>query len=466
MPRIATPLVGMAIAALLTAPVLAADTVPGAGGLNPGGNSAHAIAERFARAAAGAGEANASATADPAKAKAKSDAAKATADAALDAARRRATEARRKVEATARKAAEQRRIDEADMLARARGEAEAREAEARLAEAESRAADANVRAAEAEAVRIAADADRAQQAADAATAATEQKRADEDEKRAEEMRKVQQAEREAETLRIVEKLRAARAAKAAEAEQLEAANAARARAAGTGSVLVTAPTADPTVAHPASGQPSVAPPSVSTATTTVVVAGPSPTVAAPAVAAPTASAPAHASTLPPTAALAGRATVILVLATGGRGIGRNGTTTADPVLCLGGTCYVGQGSAEPSTEMPRHVALGPGNTLGQRAGACARSLTCVFRNVEIASGTAEFQPVDLRLLRHDRRDVAVGSVDASCNTTSGVLICGKPVTSATWTAWIVPEPVASAAGPAILAAAASTKLDGRTAAAH
>ncbi len=394
-----------------------AETSPSPAG-QASSNPAHAIAEKFAAS---------SSDASAAKARTEAEAAEA---------RRRAAEARRKSEIAARQAADQRRRDELDILTRARLEAETRDAEtrdtetrdretrdreareagiARAVEAravEARAVEARAaEAREAEQLRLAteaaaradvmkADVSKAEEIAAASTNGAERDAADA-------LRQTQQAEREAETLRIVEKLRAARAAKAAEADRLQAKLDARTAA-------VTEPAAAPAVA---AAQPT-------------------------------------------------RATVILALANGGRGIDRPGTTTADPVLCIGGTCYVGRGADRPASPMPRGVALGPGNTLGSRAGSCARSLVCVYRDVEIGSAPAALQPVDLRLLRHDRREIASGLIDRTCNMTSGRLVCSLPVRAATWTGWIVPEALAATAGPAALTAAATGKLDSRTAAAN
>ena len=384
---------------------------------NPAGqassNPAHAIAEKFAASASDAA------------------AAKARIEAEATEARRRLAEAKRKSEIAARQAADQRRRDELDILSRARLEAETRDAEARDAETRDREAreaaiarevearEVEVRAAEAreaEQLRLATDAaaradvmkadvTKAEAIAAPSTSTSSSDSAERD--AAEALRQTQQAEREAETWRIVEKLRAARAAKAAEADRLQAELDAR-----------TAAVPEPT---------------------------PAPTVAA----------------APPT-----RATIILALANGGRGIDRPGTTTADPVLCIGGTCYVSRGADRPASPMPRSAALGPGNTMGGRAGSCARSLICVYRDIEIGAGPASLQPVDLRLLRHDRREIASGLIDRTCNMTSGRLVCSLPVRAASWTAWIVPEATAATAGPAALNVAATGKLDSRTAAAN
>ena len=386
-------------------------------------NPAHAIAEKFAASASDAA------------------AAKARAEAEATEARRRAAEAKRKSEVAARQAADQRRRDELDILSRARLEAETRDAEARDIEARDREIrDREIRdreariteAREAEAREAAVRAETARAEAIAAAAETAEL------EKAEALRKSQQAEREAETLRIVEKLRAARAAKAAEADRLQAELDARNTTATT-TVTTTTSTTVPTATAPSIPISEAAPsPEPSPAPLSGLAALPTPT----------------------------RATVILALANGGRGIDRPGTTTADPVLCIGGTCYVGRGADRPASPMPRSAALGPGNTLGGRAGSCARSLVCVYRDVEIGAAPVALQPVDLRLLRHDRREIASGLIDRTCNMMNGRLVCSFPVRAASWTAWIVPETTATTAGPAALIVAATAKLDSRTAAAN
>lgn len=436
----------------------------------PPANPAHALAEKFAAAAEGAK----TVAADRAAAVKKADAAAAEA-------RHRASEAKRRADEAAKRADAQRRADEIDMLSRARTESEEREASARRAEAQAQSAEAEARRVTAEAESAALESRRAsdvsakdraeRQEADRITAekAAAERAITEN---ADEARKAQQAEREAETLRIVEKLRAARAAKAAEAERLEQEVKARAREA-TATKAASDPQGSPTASTPANSSSAISSASPEPAAVDgksgVSGAGPSPvaSVASDTAPAPSAAPVAQRATkeaAAPAAISPTRATVILVLNIGGTGLGRMGTSTADPVLCIGTTCYVGQGPDRPARAMSRGAALGPGNTLGARAGTCARSLECVFRDVEIGRDGVELQPVDLRLLRHDRRDTARGAIDMSCAVSAGRLVCGKPVVSATWRALIVPEAVAAAAGPAALSSAADDGLRSVTAA--
>ena len=146
-----------------------------------------------------------------------------------------------------------------------------------------------------------------------------------------------------------------------------------------------------------------------------------------------------------------RVTVLLVMEPGKKGI-RRFNKTADPVLCEGALCFVSNGAGAPVRIMTKRKALGPGNTFGKRAGACRNKLTCVFRGVTL-DGSATIQPVDLKVLVHDRRAPRAVSGDASCQITAGRLSCGRMVVAPGYRAWIVPESVAQEAGPQALEAA-------------
>lgn len=146
-----------------------------------------------------------------------------------------------------------------------------------------------------------------------------------------------------------------------------------------------------------------------------------------------------------------RVTVLLVMEPGKKGI-RRFNKTADPVLCEGALCFVSNGAGAPVRIMTKRKALGPGNTFGKRAGACRNKLTCVFRGVTL-DGAATIQPVDLKVLVHDRRAPRVVSGDASCQIIAGRLSCGRTVVAPGYRAWIVPESVAQEAGPQALEAA-------------
>ena len=140
-----------------------------------------------------------------------------------------------------------------------------------------------------------------------------------------------------------------------------------------------------------------------------------------------------------------RVTILLLMEPGNRGI-RRFNKTGDPILCLDRSCYVSQGAAQPASEIARSRAFGPGVALGSRAGACENSLTCVFRNVDLGGRSAEVQPIDLRVLRHDRRELRAVEADRTCRITSGQLTCRRPVIADSYTLWIVPEAIAERAG--------------------
>jgi colicin import membrane protein len=153
----------------------------------------------------------------------------------------------------------------------------------------------------------------------------------------------------------------------------------------------------------------------------------------------------------------GRATVLIVMEPGSRGI-RRWNKTADPILCFGETCYVSSGTASPATALSRAKAFGPGVALGSRAGACRNALGCVFRDIKLDHAVTAMQPIDLRILRHDRREAREVAADETCRLTRGVLSCRAPVRADTYRAWIVPEDLAELAGPEALAAAVASGL--------
>ena len=153
-----------------------------------------------------------------------------------------------------------------------------------------------------------------------------------------------------------------------------------------------------------------------------------------------------------------RATVLLVMTSGTNGIRRFGKKTADPVLCAGPTCWISGGSDVTAKAVSRGFALGPGNTLGRRAAACNQHLACAFRDVDVAALASPVQPIDLRIMRHDRREPLKLEADATCRVASGTLACGKTFATRTWRAWVVPEHVAREAGVAALDAAMASGL--------
>ena len=100
----------------------------------------------------------------------------------------------------------------------------------------------------------------------------------------------------------------------------------------------------------------------------------------------------------------------------------------------------------------------PYNTLGRRAAACNQHLACVFRDVDLKAASALVQPVDLRIMRHDRREPLSLEADRTCRVSQGTLHCEKTYAARTWRAWVVPERIAAGAGAAALEAAVERGL--------
>lgn len=143
-----------------------------------------------------------------------------------------------------------------------------------------------------------------------------------------------------------------------------------------------------------------------------------------------------------------RVTVLMIMTPGTYGI-RRGASIADPVLCTTDGCYVSIGSDRAAIFMPRRKALGVGNTLGGRAGACRQSLSCVFRGVALEY-PAVLQPVDLHILKHDRRRPQRILADSDCRLAAGRLACSRGIYAEDYVLWIVPERLADTAGPEAL----------------
>jgi colicin import membrane protein len=127
--------------------------------------------------------------------------------------------------------------------------------------------------------------------------------------------------------------------------------------------------------------------------------------------------------------------------------------TANPVLCVGDSCYVSNGPTSPATVMRRAQALGPGNTLGRNAGVCRNQTTCVFRGVTLSTPQTTMQPVDMGFLRHDRREIRSIEPDRSCDAGADGLSCSTPIISSGYRAWVVPETIAERVGAPALARA-------------
>lgn len=141
----------------------------------------------------------------------------------------------------------------------------------------------------------------------------------------------------------------------------------------------------------------------------------------------------------------GRVTVLLIMVPGTYGI-RRGATVADPILCAMDGCYVSGGPGSPAWFLRGRKALGVGNTLGGRAGACRHSLGCVFRAVDLALPEA-LQPVDLHILKHDRKRPQVITSDSDCQLAAGRISCNRAFRAEDYTLWILPEWLAASAGP-------------------
>lgn len=145
-----------------------------------------------------------------------------------------------------------------------------------------------------------------------------------------------------------------------------------------------------------------------------------------------------------------RVTVLLVMTPGNYGIRRNGPKVADPIMCTVAGCYVSTGPGTPARFLPGRKATGVGNTLGGRAGACRRSLGCVFRGVDIAEREGYLQPVDLHIFKHDRRRPQVIDRDSDCRVADGRVSCRRGIYAEDYAMWVIPERMAAAVDPAAL----------------
>ncbi|MGH6814238.1 MAG: hypothetical protein ACREC6_00875 [Hyphomicrobiaceae bacterium] len=165
----------------------------------------------------------------------------------------------------------------------------------------------------------------------------------------------------------------------------------------------------------------------------------------------------------PPATPATHVTVLLTLESSDRGVNPLGH---DPILCLPPVgCYVSNGSTEPAFFRYGRKAFGLFGTIGPRAGACNNSSTCVFRGVDLsyAEGRA-LQPIDMRLFRHDRREIVTVDADSGCHAVrDGRLVCKRAYTTFTYRMWIVPEEIAEHVGPEGLEAALADGLPTRRA---
>jgi hypothetical protein len=173
---------------------------------------------------------------------------------------------------------------------------------------------------------------------------------------------------------------------------------------------------------------------------------------------PSAEAP-RAATPAASDALRNRVTVLLIMQPGDKGIRRH-NKSADPILCVNGGCYVSRGAEAPAQFMPGRQALGLANTWGGRAGACRNQLGCVFRGVSVAEVPLLIQPIDMRVMKHDRRHMAAVSADSHCRLDAGRLACARGVIEDDYVMWVIPEALAETAGPAVLDRAVTAGLTG------
>lgn len=155
----------------------------------------------------------------------------------------------------------------------------------------------------------------------------------------------------------------------------------------------------------------------------------------------------------------GRVTVLMIMTPGNKGI-RRFDKSADPILCARDGCYISSGAEIPARFISLSRSLGPANTFGARAGACNQKTGCVFRGVDVSGGDAVLQPVDLKVISHDRRNMMSAYTDMSCRVDGERLTCGRPMVAADYTLWVVPERVAEQAGAAMLQRALDDGLPG------
>jgi hypothetical protein len=414
---------------------------------------AHALAEKFA------GEAKPLAPASDEAAMQRRREAAAKQEAAQQAAaeaKRESAEAKRRADA-ARRAAQQARIDEQDMLARARAEAAERAAEERMLQAE-------IDRRDAERAAVAAEIETKELEARITPAEREaaEERLIEAAKAADNARKAMEEARAEESRRLAEKLKLAQERRAAQEAAKASEQAASSQAAipppatpePWGSRSAPSPIDAKSVPPEQTGLP---PPQANAAPAPALPPGVAPAAprsqaGKPIIAAPPVSPPASTQTQPET-----RVTVLIVMNPGDRGIRRT-NKTADPVLCLGPDCYVSTGPAADAKHVTRWQALGTFNTLGRRAGACNNSLGCVFRNVELGAVKAMLQPIDLRVMHHDRRETREVRADPTCEAIGLRLSCAAGIKASGYRLWVVPESVARKAGAAALDAAVKAGL--------
>ena len=139
----------------------------------------------------------------------------------------------------------------------------------------------------------------------------------------------------------------------------------------------------------------------------------------------------------------------------------------DPVLCTSAGCYVSNGPDYSASFLYGRGATRFGNAIGRRAGACNHAYTCVFRDVDLGALPAALQPVDIRVIRHDRREPERIEALSRCRMTVGDrLACTGAIEGDGYTMWVISEAEAEDLPPhALDNALAAGLVDGERAAA-
>ncbi|RTL72895.1 MAG: hypothetical protein EKK41_02275 [Hyphomicrobiales bacterium] len=157
--------------------------------------------------------------------------------------------------------------------------------------------------------------------------------------------------------------------------------------------------------------------------------------------------------------LEGRVTILLVMSPGTKGIRRH-NKTADPILCLNDGCYLSEGPDAPARFLPRQRALGFSGTFGERAAACRNQLGCVFRGIDVTEVPLIVQPIDMHVIKHDRRRIQAIEKDSQCRTEGARLVCLRGIYAEDYAMWVVPEKLAREVGPAVLERTLAEGLNG------
>ncbi|MDX2202352.1 MAG: hypothetical protein NW223_06370 [Hyphomicrobiaceae bacterium] len=158
-------------------------------------------------------------------------------------------------------------------------------------------------------------------------------------------------------------------------------------------------------------------------------------------------------------ALEMRVAVLLIMAPGNKGIRRH-NKTADPVLCVNDGCYLSSGPDLPARLLPARRVLGFAGVFGERAAACRNHLGCVFRGIAVSEVPLIVQPIDMRVVKHDRRRMQAIEADSACSAEGGRLVCTRGIYAEDYAMWVVPESLARAVGPEGLERALAQGLSG------